>query len=113
MAQSIIDYFQDEDNLRLLAELKELGVNPIAQKEAEIPQIFAGMSIVLTGKLETLTRDEATKLIEERGGRSSSSVSKKTDFVVAGSDAGSKLDKAQALGIPVLTEEEFLAKIKP
>ncbi|HHU24936.1 MAG TPA: NAD-dependent DNA ligase LigA [Acholeplasmataceae bacterium] len=112
MAQSIIDYFKNDNNLRLLEELKFLGVNPISQKEEGIPQIFSGMSIVLTGKLETLSRDEATKLIEERGGRSSSSVSKKTSFVVAGSDAGSKLDKAQALGIPVLTEEEFLAKLK-
>ncbi len=112
MAQSIIDYFKNDNNWRLLEELKFLGVDPISQKEEGIPQIFSGMSIVLTGKLETLSRDEATKLIEERGGRSSSSVSKKTSFVVAGSDAGSKLDKAQALGIPVLTEEEFLAKLK-
>jgi DNA ligase (NAD+) len=68
---------------------------------------FVGKTFVLTGKLENYTRDEAARLIEERGGRVSSSVSKKTDFVVAGEDAGSKLTKAESLGVTVLNEKQF------
>ncbi len=74
---------------------------------ASLDERFVGKTFVLTGKLENYTRDEAAKLIEDRGGRVSSSVSKKTDFVVAGSDAGSKLTKAEALSIAILDEEMF------
>jgi DNA ligase (NAD+) len=72
---------------------------------------FVGKTFVLTGKLENYTRDEAAKLIEDRGGRVSSAVSKNTDFVVAGDDAGSKLTKAEALGVTVLNETSFAAMI--
>jgi len=74
--------------------------------------VLEGKTFVLTGTLPTLKRSEAQKLIEEKGGKVSGSVSKKTDFVVAGEDAGSKLDKANALGISVITEEELLEIIK-
>ena len=82
-----------------------------APKSQMLDERFAGKTFVLTGKLENYTRDEAAKLIEERGGRVSSSVSKKTDFVVAGEDAGSKLTKAESLGVAVLDEAEFGAMI--
>lgn len=75
-------------------------------------QRFAGMTFVLTGALEKFTRDEASAMIEDRGGKAASSVSKKTSYVVAGEAAGSKLRKAQELGITVLTEDEFLEMLK-
>ena len=91
----------------LMARLKAAGVNMVS-KEERLDNRFAGMTFVLTGALERFTRDEAGEMIEKRGGKSSGSVSKKTTYVVAGENAGSKLRKAQELHIPVLTEEEFL-----
>ncbi|HNU06565.1 MAG TPA: hypothetical protein PKO33_02285, partial [Pyrinomonadaceae bacterium] len=82
-----------------------------ADAVANLDERFVGKTFVLTGKLEGFTRDEAARLIEQRGGRTASSVSKKTDFVVAGSDAGSKLTKAQSLGVAVIGEEEFVAML--
>jgi DNA ligase (NAD+) len=82
-----------------------------ASSTAALDDRFMGKTFVLTGKLENYTRDEAAKLIEDRGGRVSSSVSKKTDYVVAGEDAGSKLTKAESLGVAVLSEEEFAEMI--
>jgi DNA ligase (NAD+) len=79
---------------------------------AAFDERFAGKTFVLTGKLEDYTRDEAAKQIEDRGGRVSSSVSKNTDYVLAGSDAGSKLTKAQSLGVAVLTEADFADMIQ-
>lgn len=95
----------------LLSRLKEAGVNMVDRTE-KVDARFAGLTFVLTGALTKFTRDEATEMIELRGGKASGSVSKKTSYVVAGENAGSKLTKAQTLGIPVLTEDEFLQMLQ-
>lgn len=113
MAESIVEYFKNPKNLALIERLKQLGVNPLVEEKSEVKeQIFKDKTVVLTGKLEKFTREEATLLIESLGGRASSSVTKKTTFVVVGSDAGSKKQKAIDLGIPILTEDEFLDMTK-
>ncbi len=106
-AQSIVDWFASPQSQHLIARLKEAGVNMQAEQKGE-DQRFAGKTFVLTGTLDRFTRAEATKMIEDRGGKAAGSVSKKTTYVVAGEAAGSKLRKAQELGVPVLTQEEFL-----
>ncbi|QGG49006.1 NAD-dependent DNA ligase LigA [Heliorestis convoluta] len=112
MAQSIRSYFSNQANQQLIEELKELGLRlEMNQEEKRAEQSLQGLTFVLTGTLETLSRKEAQTLLEERGAKVSSSVSKKTSFVVAGAEAGSKLEKAQALQVPVLTEKEFLQRI--
>jgi DNA ligase (NAD+) len=108
VAVSVFNWMNNPLNVELLERLKSAGVKmEVGETHADANENFSGKTFVLTGKLETLTRDEAAALIEERGGRVSSSVSKKTDFVVAGSDAGSKLTKAESLSVKVLSEEEF------
>ena len=109
-AQSVLNWFADPQSRHLIERLRQAGVNMTAAKQ-ENDQRFAGKTFVLTGTLERFTRSEATEMIESRGGKASGSVSKKTSFVVAGEAAGSKLRKAQELGIPVLTEDEFLAMV--
>ena len=111
VAQSVRDWFDDEGNAELCKRLTTAGVKTEAsrQRTQSHDERFAGKQFVLTGKLSDFTRDEAKSLIEMRGGRVNSSVSKKTDYVVAGEDAGSKLDKAEELGVAVLTEPEFKA----
>ena len=106
-AQSILEWMRSPQSQHLMARLREAGVNTQAAEQGEDLR-FAGMTFVLTGGLERFTRDQAAELIEQRGGKASGSVSKKTTYVVAGEGAGSKLRKAQELGIPVLTEEEFV-----
>ena len=106
-AQSLLDWLSRSQSQHLIARLREAGVNMTEPDQGE-DQRFAGMTFVLTGALEKFTRDEAAAMIEARGGKSAGSVSKKTAYVVAGENAGSKLRKAQELGIPVLTEDEFL-----
>ncbi len=111
VAESVRDWFDDESNLALCERLRAAGVRTEMQVKAgaTTDAAFAGKQFVLTGKLESMTRDEARDRIEARGGRVTGSVSKKTDYVVAGSDAGSKLDKAEALGLTVLDEAAFAA----
>ena len=111
MAYSIYEYFHDEHNLKMLDELKSLGINP-ASKSKPKSYILAGKVFVLTGTLQNMTRDEASAIIKSHGGKTSSSVSKKTDFVLAGENAGSKLDKANELGVIILTEKDFLEMIE-
>ena len=112
MAQSVYDYFHLEGTKHLICELKELGVKmtPLQPKAKE--GRFIGKTFVLTGTLPTMSRKEASALIEKNGGKTSSSVSKKTDYVLAGEDAGSKLTKAQSLGVTVISEEELLNMIE-
>jgi len=110
-ARCIVDYFAGEQARDLIRRLKEAGVNMVSTAE-KVDDRFAGMTFVLTGTLERFGRKEAQALIEERGGKAAGSVSKKTTYVVAGEAAGSKLKKAQELGIPVLTEDEFAAMLE-
>ena len=109
-ALSVVNYFKD--NEELISKLINHGVNPICEVINNENKLFAGMTFVLTGKLPTLTRDEASKMIEDEGGNVSSSVSKKTSIVLLGEDAGSKRDKAVSLGIRMISEEEFLDILK-
>ena len=113
VAESVYEWFRDERNIDLVTRLKAASVKTEtdAASMAMLDERFVGKTFVLTGKLENYTRDGAAKLIEERGGRVSSSVSKNTDFVVAGSDAGSKLAKAESLGVSVLDEATFRAML--
>ena len=110
-AQSILDWMASPQSQHLIDRLREAGINMTAAEQGS-DQRFAGMTFVLTGALEKFTRDEASEMIEARGGKSAGSVSKKTTYVVAGEAAGSKLRKAQELGIPILTEEEFLELLR-
>ena len=106
IAESIVEFFGDEHNRKLVSDLRKAGLTFAGQKKEKGTKL-AGKTFVLTGTLERHTRDEAKKMIEDAGGRVSGSVSKKTDYVVAGSDAGSKLDKARELGVSVIGEEEL------
>ena len=109
IAQNIVDYFKDEANLAEIDKLLEAGVQPYSNNQTK-SDVLKGLTFVLTGTLPNYSRPDMTKIIEENGGKTASSVSKNTSFVVAGEEAGSKLDKAKALGVPVLSEQEFFAK---
>lgn len=106
IAKSIVGFFRQEQNLDIVENLRKYGVNFVCN-ETKKEGVFNGKVFVLTGTLPTLTRSEASRIIEDNGGKVSSSVSKKTDYVLAGEEAGSKLDKANQLGIAVITEEEL------
>ena len=108
-AHTIYEFFRQEQTLDLINKLKQAGVNMKSETQANENGKFAGKTFVLTGSLEHYSREEASEIIEKLGGKTSSSVSKKTDYVLAGEDAGSKLKKAQELGITIISEEEFTA----
>jgi DNA ligase (NAD+) len=111
IAQSIVSYFSTEQNLELIESLKNIGLNMHYEQDNKVEHMFNDKTFVLTGKLELYTRDEAASIIEKLGGRVSSSVSVKTDFVLAGEDAGSKLKKANELGVKVIDEQTFKVMI--
>ncbi len=106
MAENVVRFFSLEPTRRLIERLEELGIN-MESNTAQVDQRFAGMTFVLTGTLPTMTRDQASALIEQYGGKTSGSVSKKTSVVLAGEDAGSKLRKAQELGVRIIDQAEF------
>lgn len=110
-ALCIKKYFEDPFNREVIKELEELGVNIAAKKQSPSGEALQGLTIVVTGTLPTLGRKEAAELIENNGGKCTGSVSKKTDYLVAGEAAGSKLTKAQSLGVPVITEERLFEMI--
>lgn len=111
-AKSIYEFFHEEQSIDLINKLKTAGVNMESLEEESSDNRFEGQTFVLTGALSKYSRDEASDIIEKLGGKTSSSVSKKTSYVLAGEDAGSKLTKAQSLGVTVITEEEFEDMIK-
>ena len=110
-AQCIVSYFADEENRRLLSEAAALGL-PMEAETSQTGVALEGLTIVITGTLPTLGRSQAKELIEQNGGKCTGSVSKKTNYLLAGEAAGSKLEKAKALGVPVITEQELLAMIE-
>lgn len=112
VAGSIVEFFSFEENRKMIARLLEAGVQPTHESE-KASDTLLGQTVVVTGTLPTLSREEAEALIVAHGGKAASSVSKKTGFVLAGEKAGSKLQKAESLGIPVLDEAEFLRRLEP
>ena len=111
-AQNVYEFLHQKQTVDLIRRLKKVGVNMEAEEDKVIDERFAGKTFVLTGTLEKYSREEAKKIIESFGGKASGSVSKKTSYVLAGEEAGSKLVKAEQLGVPVITEKEFEEMIK-
>ena len=111
-ARSIYEFFKQEQTQDLLNRLEQANVNMKLKEETNNDNRFEGKTFVLTGSLENYTREEASNIIESFGGKTSSSVSKKTDYVLAGEEAGSKLTKAESLGVKIITEQEFKEMIK-
>jgi len=107
IAASIREFFAEEKNIRLIDRLRKAGLTFTGERKVRGSKL-AGLTFVLTGALPTYSRDDAKKMIEDAGGKVSGSVSKKTSYVVAGEDAGSKLDKARSLGLKVVSEAELL-----
>src|SRR5699024_7510623 len=111
MADSIVHYFEGDEVRRLISELKDLGLNMVykgpKQQDVEEDTAFSGKTVVLTGKMENYTRSEAKALVEQLGGSVTGSVSRNTDILIAGEDAGSKLDKAEKLGVVIWDEQRL------
>jgi len=107
IAESLADYVARADTARVLERLKGVGIDPTVERPSVTDETLAGLTFVFTGALQTMAREEAEGLVRARGGKATGSVSKKTNYVVAGEEAGSKLTKARDLGVPVLTESEF------
>lgn len=112
IAESVVSFFNNEQNIVILENLRQAGIQFEKTDDEHISDVLKGKKFVLTGSLPNLTRKEATELIEKHGGTTTSSVSSNTDFVLAGDSAGSKLDKAKKLDIPVLSEQDFLKMIE-
>ena len=106
-AKSVYDFFRQDQTIDLIQKLVKAGVNMKSLEEKSDDTRFEGMTFVLTGSLQKYTRDEASKIIEKFGGKTSGSVSKKTSYVLAGEEAGNKLTKAQSLGVAVISELDF------
>ena len=111
-AKAITDFFKQPQNLDIIKRLEEAGVNMKASSDEVVNNILEGKTFVVTGTLPTLKREDATSLIQKHGGKVSGSVSKNTTYLLAGEAAGSKLKKAQDLGINIITEDELLEMIK-
>ena len=113
IANSLVDYFGNEDNVKLIDRLRERGVNTSYFGSGEVvDSFFNGKTFVLTGTLNLITRNDASKVIEDKGGKVTSSVTKKTDYVVVGDNPGSKYDKGINLGIEIINEEKFMDLIR-
>ena len=112
IAKSVYEFFRENQTMDLINKLKEYGINMEAEVNEEMDDRFAGQIFVLTGTLEKYSRDEASEIIEKFGGKTSGTVSKKTTYVLAGESAGSKLKKAQDLGVKIITEQEFEEMVK-
>ena len=112
IAKAVYDFFREEQTIDLINKLKSYGVNMEEEVDEEVDDRFVGQTFVLTGTLEKYSRDEASEIIEKFGGKTSGTVSKKTTYVLAGEAAGSKLTKAQELGIKIISEQEFENMIK-
>ena len=116
-AKSVVEFFRSDFGKEIIEDLRNCGLNfgtPVSEQSPSeaSKQVFSGKTLVVTGTLEQFTRDEIKELILQHGGKASGSVSKKTDYLVAGEKAGSKFEKAKNLGVAILTEQEFLEKIK-
>lgn len=113
VSQSIYDFFHDKKALEQIEKLRQAGLNFTQPEKQTSGNVLEGKTLVFTGELKTMTRDQAERLAKQYGGKASGSVSKKTSYVVAGEAAGSKLKKAQELGVPVISEDDFLKLIRP
>ncbi len=113
VSKSVFEYFRNKDNLKFIEKLFKNGVSILPYKSQTISQKLAGKTFVITGTLETMSRDDAKKKIKELGGKITESVSKQTSFVVVGNEPGSKYQKALKEGVPVLSEKELISLIQP